>query len=183
MAVNKVSNNSPASAPDAIPGHITPELVNYAKAYLSANDELERLTAEEKRIAIRKAQLRETLKALGPLITPNTLDVSSLSLSDALRLVIASAGRALSTLEFKSRLQDLGYPLEKFENPMASIHTALSRMYEAGELTKNTPEGEKKTFGPGPELKPVPEVHPSGGSLEEALKGLEGQTEAGKKAK
>jgi hypothetical protein len=131
----------------------------FALAYVAALKKLDELTEEEKRIAVQKAQLRETMKALGPLFNPKKADISSLTLSNAIRLVINSTGRPISALEIRGKLKDWGYNLDKFENPMASIHTALSRMEEADELTKSKDErGKKKKFEPGPELKPVPEA-------------------------
>src|SRR5262249_44837758 len=99
----------------------------YAIAWMNARKELDQIIAREKRDAVRKAQLRETLKALRPLVTSHVVDVNSLSLADAIRLVISSAGKPLSTLAIRDRLEDLDYELNKLKNPLASIHTALER--------------------------------------------------------
>ena len=132
----------------------------FALAYLGAKRELERLIEEEKNIAIKKAQLRETIKALAPLVAPElSPDIGSMSLADAVRLVIRSSGRPVSTLEIRSRLKDLGYNLEQHENPLASIHTALRRMEESDEVSSSDWDGteKKKKFEPGPQLKPAPD--------------------------
>jgi len=132
-----------------------PELI-YAKAWLNADKQLQEIIEQEKQLAFKKAQLRETMKALAPLFNPKPTDISSFTLPNAIRLIVRSAGKPLSALEFKSKLEDLGYPLDKFENPLASIHTALKRMTEAEELAL-VPD-KKKKFEPGPELKPTPET-------------------------
>src|SRR5260221_5323801 len=88
----------------------------FALAYVAALKQIEELTEEEKRIAVQKAQLRETLKALGPLFNPKKADIGSLTLSNAIRLVISSTGRPISPLEIRGKLKDWGYNLDRFEN-------------------------------------------------------------------
>jgi hypothetical protein len=140
----------------------------FALAYVAALKQLEELTEEEKRIAVQKARLRDTMKALGPLFNPKHADIKGLTLSNAIRLVISSTGRPISALEIRGKLKDWGYDLDKFENPMASIHTALSRMEEADELSRKPSEDGKKKFEPGPELKSVPD-----GLFPQTMKALE----------
>lgn len=132
----------------------------FQSAFVEAYDELEKLKIQEREIFVRKAQLQKTLMALYPLIFPESEpDVNSLTLANAIRLVFSSANRALSALEVRTKLDDIGFDLSGYENPGASIHTALSRMLESQELS-HAPKTErgKKTFAATPELKPVPEV-------------------------
>lgn len=129
----------------------------YSKALGVAWDELEQLSAQERAIAIRKAQLRDTVNALYPLVFGNAVDIGSLNLPDALRLVLRSAGRPLNSHEFKTKLDDIGFNLEKYSDPVASILTAMNRMVEAGEMVL-IPDAPRKTVGATPELKQVPEV-------------------------
>lgn len=137
----------------------TPDELAYCEAYLAAYRELEQVKAEELRLAIRKAQLKETLKALVPLALGDDykVDVNSLTLADALRMVVAGSDRPLNATEFRCKLQDLRYNLDQYENPLASIHTALDRMVETDELVL-TKKDKKKQFEAGPELKSVPEL-------------------------
>jgi hypothetical protein len=145
------------------PATAFPPDVAFAIAYLGAKKELERLIEEEKAIALKKAQLRDTMKALAPLVAPElSPDMTKISLADAIRIVIRSAGRPINALEIRGRLKDLGYDVDQHENPMASIHTALRRMEENDEITPREWDGspKKKAFEPGPELKPLPETTP-----------------------
>ncbi len=129
----------------------------YSDALFAAYRELADLADQERAIAVRKAQLRHTVNALYALVFPNAVDVNSLSLPDALRLVLRSTGRPLNAHQFKAKLEDLGFDLSKFENPVANILTAMNRMIEADECVWVEGAG-KKTVAPGPELKPVPEA-------------------------
>ena len=58
------------------------------------------------------------------------------------------------------RLYELGFLLGKFKNPNASVHTAINRMLDSGELTLITgPTDGTKYFESGPSLKPTPGSH------------------------
>ena len=139
---------------------LPPDKAVYAFAFVQAFKELSELKEQEKQIAIRKAQLNETLKALGPLFLPITVDIGSMSLANAIRIVMASADRPITAVEMRGKLQELGFDMKQFQNPLASIHTALTRMVDAGEL-KMQEDQDRKRFTPGPELKAVPGAQPS----------------------
>lgn len=68
--------------------------------------------------------------------------------------------RPLNAYDLKTKLTDLGFDLTKYENPLANIHTAMTRMAENDKMTwVPNDEGEKRVL-PGPELKPVPQPEP-----------------------
>jgi hypothetical protein len=83
---------------------------------------------------------------------------------------MSGSNRPLSAIEIRSKLTDLGFNLDQFSNPLASIHTALTRMGETNELTLVEKGDEKKKFMPGPEMKSIPETT---GALVDPLTGLE----------
>jgi hypothetical protein len=148
---------------------------SFMTAILDAHRELESLKIKEREIFIRKAQLQKTIYALFPLAFPDSqpTDVNSLTLPDAIRLVFGSSGRHLSAMGMRTKLEDIGYDLSKFDNPLANIHTAMNRMLESGELTKMSADEGKKTFAPGPELKEVPDVtNIPDDAVEKAMKAL-----------
>jgi|SRR5579863_6422839 len=144
----------------------------YSDALFAAYDELTKLAEQERTIAIRKAQLRQTVNALYPLVFENAMDINSLSLPDAMRLVLRSAGRPLNAHDFKTKLEDMGFNLEDYSDPKANILTAMNRMVDADEMTW-VAGASKKTVEAGRELKTIPEapqVPPVGfGSLLPAL--------------
>jgi hypothetical protein len=136
-----------------------PEFAEGFQAYidplLTAWRELDEIEAKEKEFAIRKSRLKATVEALKPLVFKEAWDINSLGLSDAIRFVIQNAGRALSARDIRTKFEDFDYDLSGFDNPLASIHTALKRMAETDELVELGEDGKKKTFTPGPDLKPV----------------------------
>jgi hypothetical protein len=128
----------------------------FGEALNAALDELVELETQERNIASRKADLRQTVSALWPVVVKQPLtDINTLSLPDAMRLVLRSAGRALNAHDYRAKLLDLGFELSKFDNPMANIQTAMKRMVDSGEMC--WVEGEAKKVLPGEKLKPVEE--------------------------
>ena len=134
----------------------------YKAALDKAFDEWTNLQNQEREITVRKNQLRQTFLALYPLVYPEPggADISSMTLANAIRTVIGGSHRPITAIEMRGRLTDLGYDLAKYENPMASIHTAMNRMVESEEMIY-VEEDNKKKFSPGPELKPVPTAEPT----------------------
>jgi hypothetical protein len=126
----------------------------YRVALKKAQSDLDNLAIKEKEIAVRKAQLKETIDALNALCS-DLPDINDLSLSDAIRLMIRGSHGGISRVGIRDRLQEMGYDLNNFKNPMASIHTACDRMLESGEFVKV--DSDEKKIEPGPELKPIPQ--------------------------
>jgi hypothetical protein len=143
----------------------------YLHALTRAWAELFSLQEDEKRLTLKKAQLKNTIDALFPLAFPEAAsgpDIANMSLANAIRLVVqSSGGRAVTVKEVRGKLQDLGFDLAKYENPLASIHTAARRMVESEELTWVDDEGKK--LQAGPEMKNIPDSTPSEERLNELL--------------
>jgi hypothetical protein len=128
-------------------------------------DPLTRLLAEAKEIreaetqlAIRKARVNAAINALWPLAFPETVNINTLGLANAIRVVFGGTDRPLTAIEVRGKLEDLGFDLSQFSNALASIHTATRRMIESEELIDVPSDDNKKKVGAGPELKAVPEM-------------------------
>jgi len=59
-----------------------------------------------------------------------------------IRLVVRNATAPVTALEVRDRLHSIGVDLDKYSNPLASIHTVLKRMHDAGELVEREREDE-----------------------------------------
>jgi hypothetical protein len=130
---------------------------SYQDALWKAFEDLKQIQREQHELTLKTSRLKKTIDALFPIVYPDeTEDINSLSLANAIRLIINSANTPVSAKEIRNRLRDLGYDLSKYNNPLASIMTAANRMVEAEELKNYDDEDEKKLMA-GPELKPVPE--------------------------
>jgi hypothetical protein len=119
------------------------------KAMADWND----LARKEKEMVVRKAQLKATIIALSALCS-DLPDINALSLSDAIRLMIRSTGGGLSPIGIRDKLDEMGFDLKKFKNPLASIHTAVNRLADSGEFAR-LPNDEEKVEA-GENLKSLP---------------------------
>src|SRR4030095_1471795 len=106
---------------------------DYRRALEAAAREYEALTAQRAELDARIAQLEHSIAALTklcgyePTVTPGLPDVA--------RLVLRNAAAPPTALEIRDRLDAVGINLDKYSNPLASIHTILKRMHESGEVT------------------------------------------------
>jgi len=106
----------------------------YRRALDAAVREYERLSAEHATLESRIAQLKHSIAALTKLCGYEP--TVPLGLTDACRLVLRNAVAPLTALEVRDRLASIGVDLDKYSNPLASIHTVLKRMQDAGELVE-----------------------------------------------
>jgi hypothetical protein len=134
---------------------VSPSQAIYRNALQTAFDKWVELQLQERRITVEKNQLRQTFLALFPLAYPNSgdPDISSMSLANAIRIVLGGADRPITAIEMRGKLTDLGFDLTKYDNPLANIHTAMNRMAEAEEMV--WVDIDEKKGMPGPELKQV----------------------------
>src|SRR6476660_4758603 len=106
----------------------------YRRALDAAVREYEKLSAEHAALEARLSQLKHSIAALTKLCGYEP--TVPLGLTDACRLVLRNATQPLTALEVRDRLASIGVDLEKHSNPLASIHTVLKRLHEAGELVE-----------------------------------------------
>ena len=106
----------------------------YRRALDAAVREYERLTAEHVALESRIAQLKHSIAALTKLCGYEP--TVPLGLTDACRLVMRNAAAPLTALDVRDRLSSIGVDIDKYSNALASIHTVLKRMHDAGELVE-----------------------------------------------
>src|SRR5215470_6747521 len=106
----------------------------YRRALDAAVREYEKLSAEYAALEGRLSQLKHSIAALTKLCGYEP--TVPMGLTDACRLVLRNATQPLNALEVRDRLTSIGVALEKHSNPLASIHTVLKRLHEAGELSE-----------------------------------------------
>ncbi len=104
----------------------------YRAALDAATREYEVLLAERARIDARIAQLAQTIGSLMRLW--NLQPTVSWGLTDAVRSALQAAGHPLSALEVREQLAAIGFDLSRYANDLASIHTVLKRLNQAGEV-------------------------------------------------
>jgi hypothetical protein len=111
----------------------------FKTALEKARLELALVESEQRRLSQRKAQLLQSIAALAPLVG-EAMSNEGVRLADAMRIVMSKAALAYPDTRFTAKkvrelLSDMNFDLSKFKNPLASIHTAMSRMQAMGELS------------------------------------------------
>src|SRR5579859_2281792 len=151
-----------SSEPKGNPLHAVDSADIYKEALGRVLAELEELKLRKTEMAARELQLHQSIKALMPLVGSTIPDVQNMSLSNAVRTIFRGLApdRYLTAIDVRTKLEELGFDLSGYENPLASIHTCLRRMLESDEISeiKSEDDNKKKKFEAGPELRPVPEL-------------------------
>lgn len=112
----------------------------YKKALEAAQKELAQATQLQKETQRRIMKLRQTIFSLTMLLTKEAADhivksVEEIGLTDAIREILRIGEKPLSPIEVRKALEELGYDLSKYTNPLASIHTILKRLVKKGQAT------------------------------------------------
>jgi hypothetical protein len=104
---------------------------DYRRALQKATREYETLLAERARLDERLAKLAQTIASLMRLC--NLTPTVSLGLTDACRMVLRAAGHPLTAVEVRHQLEAMGFDVARYANDLASIHTVLKRLSQAGQ--------------------------------------------------
>ena len=115
----------------------------YRRALDAAVREYERAMADHAALEARLSQLKHSIAALTKLCGYEP--TVPLGLTDACRLVLRNAAKPVTALEVRDRLASIGVDLDHHSNPLASIHTVLKRMHEAGELVEGDRDADPST--------------------------------------
>jgi hypothetical protein len=93
--------------------------------------EYETALADRARLEKRLGELQQTIGSLCRLcgLEPTV----PFGLTEACRLILRSASRPVTAVEVRDRLATMGFDLSRYANVMATVHTVLRRMREAGE--------------------------------------------------
>jgi hypothetical protein len=116
---------------------------DYRRALDAAVREYEALIAQHAELDARIAQLRHSIGALTKLCGYEP--TVPFGLTDACRLVLRNSETPLTALEVRDRLRTIGVDLDKYTNPLASIHTVLKRMHDGGEVREGEREESSRT--------------------------------------
>ncbi len=110
----------------------------FKTALREARLELRKVEADMQGLAQRKEQLLQTIAGLAPLCGEAPTE-AGMTLADAIRSVISTGAAQHPKMIFtpkgvRDTLRSIGFDLSQFNYHMASIHTALKRMEQSGEL-------------------------------------------------
>ena len=104
----------------------------YRQALDAAIREYESLGAQRREIDERLEQLAQTIGTLNRLC--GFVSTVQWGLTDACRVVLKNAGRAMTPMDVRDRLEAIGFDLTKYTNSLAAVHTVLKRLNESKEV-------------------------------------------------
>lgn len=116
--------------------------------YVTALDavvrEYEQALADQAALESRISHLRQSILHLTKLCgyEPSV----PFGLTDACRLVLQNAPAPLTAVGIRDRLQQIGFDLDRYANPLAAIHTTLKRMTEAGHAEPSPDETSRTAY-------------------------------------
>jgi|ERR1700730_8448366 len=105
-----------------------------------ARENLADLFKQREELEIRIAKQQRRVAALAALIdeseeTDQILDLNLGGLTDVVRSALRAGGsRGLTPIEIRTRLNQLSFPTNEYKNFMASLHSVLKRLVDAGEV-------------------------------------------------
>jgi hypothetical protein len=113
--------------------------VDTRKGLELAVEELKRLHVEREHIEVEIARQQRKVAAWAELCDDSTyadpFDLGLGGLTEACTTVLRGARKEwMNTTEIMSGLRELGFALEKYKAPMASITTTVNRMVDSGEV-------------------------------------------------
>lgn len=118
----------------------TPVTKNYKSDLEEALRDLLSMVTQRETLETRIAKQKKRIAALYELVETDEGSLAIFGLvegiTDACRIVLRAAEKPLVVSEIRDRVQTLGLPQQA--NLLASVHTTLKRMKDAGEVTEMT---------------------------------------------
>jgi hypothetical protein len=130
--------------------------IDYKSWYRNAAAELARLRTQKTELdrAVADcdqqiAALTRTMNAIAPLAGEESLssDAPPAGFTDSIRNILSAASDPLSAAEVRDRLSALGFDMNSYSNPLATIHTVLRRLVDAREAEAKDAGGVRR-FAP-----------------------------------
>jgi hypothetical protein len=120
------------------------ERAEFEKLLESALEKRSELLETRMEIERQIAQQGKTVEALSEILDMGV--ATDLGFKDATTLVIRSAKAALAPTEIRDELRRLGYDIDSYSNPMASLHQVLKRLEAQNEIEEVQSLDSKKRY-------------------------------------
>lgn len=134
---------------------------DYKTSYESAKVELARVQAHKLALAQDLEQcdkqitaLIEAMRALAPMAGEQAPDLPSVGetdtppggMTDCVRAILKKAPEPLTASEIRASLVEIGFDMDAYSNPLATVHTVLRRLAESGEVETTHEMSDFKKF-------------------------------------
>jgi hypothetical protein len=133
---------------------------DYKSSFESARTELARV--QERKLALGQeleqcdkqiVALIQAMRAIAPLVGENLPDLPSTDsemvaggMTDCVRAILKKAAEPLTASEIRESLESVGFDMNSYSNPLATIHTVLRRLTESGEVETTHEMFDSKKF-------------------------------------
>jgi hypothetical protein len=121
---------------------------DYKSSFESARSELERVRERKLALAQELEQcdkqilaLIQAMRAIAPLVGEKPPDLpasdpetASGGMTDCIRAILKKAVEPLTASEIRESLESIGFDMNSYSNPLATVHTVLRRLTESGEV-------------------------------------------------
>ncbi|HEV2705331.1 MAG TPA: hypothetical protein VGV59_05370 [Pyrinomonadaceae bacterium] len=136
---------------------------SYQDALRTATDELSELMEQREELQSRLYQIQHRINVLRdgifglctmvgedpyttrPELFGNDEAAPEVGFTDAVRAVLRNSGKFLTPVDVRDELRRTGFDVDKYRNPLASIHQILRRLVKSDEVETNEDE-EKKVY-------------------------------------
>jgi hypothetical protein len=115
----------------------------YKTQLKEAQVELANLYGKRQSVDMKIAKQQQRVSALALLADDvnETFEKMAMGLTASCRAAFRAAGpQGLKPTELRDSLKRMGFGVEKYSNPMASIHAVIRRLEEKGEIRNRVPE-------------------------------------------
>lgn len=130
---------------------------DYRKAYASAQRELAEILAEQERLEKRLVVVRQSIQTLAALCESEGIEVASSDeadhllkntrVADEIRSILhAQHPKWMRPRDVRDHLEQLGWDVALFQNPLATIHMILKRLVESNQAEEDTNKEGKKIY-------------------------------------
>jgi ABC-type transporter Mla subunit MlaD len=109
----------------------------------------------QKRTAIDRELMQQSrvIAAVSELLG-ETID-SDIGITEATLMVIRAASEPMTPTQVRDELRKIGYDIDSFSNPMASLHQVLKRLEDKGEIWSEKTQDGKRKYVKAPIVGPI----------------------------
>jgi chromosome segregation ATPase len=135
-------------------------LGNAKSEFVALQQELGECLARQEELEKKLAAVRQMIYSFSNVLGETFDEADELGLTEAVRQAFKSSSSAMSALQVKGRMVDLGFDIAKYGNIMAAVHTVIGRLVKQSEIMQNGTDGAGK-----PCYQSIPKMAPPPGTI------------------
>ncbi|MBZ5521764.1 MAG: hypothetical protein LAP21_05945 [Acidobacteriia bacterium] len=117
---------------------------SFRKSLAAAIQRRDELTFKRQQIEKEEMQQHKLIAAISEVLGEGRVD--NIGLTEATELVVGVSDNPLTAMEIRDELRGMGYGIDHFSNPLASLHQVLKRLQAKGKIEPISSDGGKTKF-------------------------------------